>query len=86
MYVKIDDGNGGKKVWKKKFVLAAFSLLFGYAVMLYIMSQIEKWEVTDIVSIMGSLSAYTLAVLGPIYTADILDKKLNGGKYNNGEN
>ena len=87
MLTKISDGNGGNKwIVKRKFALALFSLLFGYVILVWLLLKVTK-EVTiaDIATIMASLTTYTLGVLGPVYAADIADKKLNGGKYQQGE-
>lgn len=83
MLQKIDDGNGGKWIVKKKFALAITSLLFGYAILVWLLSQVGRVTVADVATIMASLTTYTLGVLGPVYAADIADKKLNGGNYHN---
>lgn len=87
MLTKISDGNGGSKwIVKRKFGLALFSLLFGYVIFVWMLLRVTKeFTVADIATIMASLTTYTLGVLGPVYAADIADKKLNGGKYNQGE-
>lgn len=82
MYSMIKDGNGGRRVWKKKFLLAIISLLFGYAVVIWMLSRVTTVTVSDIATMLASLTTFTLGVLGPIYAADIADKKLNGGAYN----
>lgn len=81
MLRKIKDGNGGKWIVKKKFALALFSLLFGYVIIVWLLMRATTITVSDVATIMASLTTYTLGVLGPVYAADIADKKLNGGKY-----
>ena len=81
MLRKVKDGNGGRWIVKKKFALALFSLLFGYVVLTWLLLQVDKVTIADVATIMASLTTYTLGVLGPVYAADIADKKLNGGKY-----
>jgi hypothetical protein len=81
IFETIDDGNGGRRIWKKKFALAVLSLFAGYGFLGYIVSQVGSWNAGDIGSFLGALSTYTLAVLGPVYAADVIDKKLNGKAY-----
>lgn len=85
MFQKIDNGNGGKWIVKKKFALALFSLLFGYTIIVWLLLQVETVSVGDVATIMAALTTFTLGVLGPVYAADIADKKLNGGNYHNQE-
>ena len=85
MFQKIDNGNGGKWIVKKKFALALFSLLFGYTIIVWLLRQVEAVTIAEVAIIMSSLATFTLAVLGPVYAADIADKKLNGGNYHNQE-
>lgn len=83
MFQKIEDENGGKWIVKKKFALASLSLLFGYTILVWLLLQIEAVTIADVAIIMSSLATFTVAVLGPVYAADIVDKKLNGGNYHN---
>ena len=83
MLQKIEDGNGGKWIVKKKFMLAVLSLFFGYVVLVWLLTRVNTITVADVATLMASLTTYTLGVLGPVYAADIADKKLNGGNYNN---
>lgn len=82
MLTKVDDGNGGKWILKRKFALAVVSLMFGYAVCVWLLLRVaDPLKIADVATIMASLTTFTLGVLGPIYAADIADKKLNGGNY-----
>ena len=85
MSQKIEVENGVKRRIKKKFALALFSLLFGYIILVWLLRQVETVTIADVAIIMSSLATFTLAVLGPVFAADIADKKLNGGNYNQGE-
>lgn len=69
MYVKVDDGNGGKWILKRKFGMA----LLAFAGAFYI-------AITQDASL-GEWTAFCTMLLTLIFAADVADKKLNGGKY-----
>ena len=56
MLRKIDDGNGGKWIVKKKCALALFSLLFGYVAFVWLLLQVDKVTIADVATIMASLT------------------------------
>jgi hypothetical protein len=80
MLQKLEDGNGGKWIVKKKFMCAAVALASITVIGLHGLSLAQSVSDTAVL-----LTAYTTAsgaVLALIFAADITDKKLNQGSYN----
>lgn len=82
MLTKVEDGNGGKWILKRKFGMAFIVWIAGTMIAgkgVYVAT-----DVAGVAVIMGSYSTFCGWLLGLIFTADVADKKLNGGKYQPG--
>lgn len=79
VFKKIEDGNGGKWVLKKKFTFAAATGIIGAVIALKGLSLAT--DVAQIAVLMGSVTTFASFLLGLVFAADIIDKKANGGSY-----
>lgn len=91
IFRKLKDGNGGFRVVKMKFSFAAAALLVGTlfaadaiwfsdyvnAAGLIVMPTVEQKVV-----VLGAFGTYCGWLLGLVFAADVSDKWLNGGRYN----
>ena len=69
MLTKIDDGNGGRWIIKRKFAMALACLVGAFYIALTKGSSLGEW------------TAFCTMILALIFAADVADKKLNGGGY-----
>ena len=79
MFQKVEDGNGGKWVMKKKFAFAAVSL-FSTTVIAFKGMALAA-SIADITILLTAYATSSGGVLALIFSADIVDKKLNNGTY-----
>lgn len=69
MFVKVADGNGGRWLLKKKFATGWIVLSMTFVISILQGASVGEW------------GAVVVPLVGLILGADLADKKLNGGKY-----
>jgi hypothetical protein len=71
----------GHRVLKKKFSFAALALLVG---MLFATKGVILATTTEqVAAILAAFGTYAQWILALVFAADVTDKKLNNGNYNN---
>lgn len=79
MLKKVQDGNGGRWIVKKKFSFAAVALAIGTAFATRgIVLATAPEQIVVVLSAYGTFASW---LLGLVFTADVVDKKLNNGSY-----
>lgn len=79
VFKKIEDGNGGRWIIKKKFTFAAVA---GMAMIVFAThGMIMAGTPELVVTVLTAFGAEARWLLGIVFAADIADKFWNGGKY-----
>lgn len=76
---KLEDGNGGKWVIKKKFTFALLAFIVTSAFAAKGVHVADTPE--QLVVVLGAFGTAVNFILGMVFAADVVDKKLNNGAY-----